>query len=284
MLDKLPSLTETVRIHNLRADKSLGQHFLLDQNVTDKIVRYAMPLEGVSAAEIGPGPGGLTRALLSAGARSVLAIEMDERFLPALAEIGRASGERLRVYKGNGLKVDIGNELTGPIKIISNLPYNVGTKMLINWLTATPLFWAQMVLMFQKEVAQRITATPGDSGYGRLAILTQSVARAQIVMEVPAHFFTPPPKVDSAVVLLDPLPENERFEDLKTLGMVTHAAFIMRRKMLRRSLKPFAKTHKINLNDWLQAADINEESRPETLFAHDFHRLTREFIRLRSAP
>jgi len=148
MLDKLPSLTETVRIHNLRADKSLGQHFLLDQNITDKIARYAMPLEGVSAVEIGPGPGGLTRALLSAGAGSVLAIEMDERSLPALAEIGRASGERLRVYKGNGLKVDIGNELTGSIKIISNLPYNVGTKMLINWLTATPLFWAQMVLMF----------------------------------------------------------------------------------------------------------------------------------------
>jgi len=282
MLDKLPSLTETVRIHNLRADKSLGQHFLLDQNVTDKIARYALPLEDVNVVEIGPGPGGLTRALLAAGARSVLAIEMDERFLPALAEIGRASEDRLRVYKGNGLKVDIASELSDPIKIISNLPYNVGTKMLINWLTATPLFWRQMVLMFQKEVAERITAKPGDSGYGRLAILTQSVARAQIVMDVPAHVFTPPPKVDSAVVLLDPLPSRERFEDLTTLGTITHAAFIMRRKMLRRSLKSFAKTHNVNLSEWLQIADINEEARPETLSPADFHRLTREFIRLKS--
>lgn len=283
MLDSLPSLTETVRMHDLRADKSLGQHFLLDQNVTDKIARYALPLDGVSAVEIGPGPGGLTRSLLRAGAQDVLVIEMDERFLPALADIGRASGDRLRIYKGNGLKVDIPAELDGgAIKIISNLPYNVGTKMLINWLTATPLFWLQMVLMFQKEVAQRIVAVPGDSGYGRLAILTQSVAAAQIVFDVPAHVFSPPPKVDSAVVLLDPLPEAQRFEDLKTLGMITQAAFIMRRKMLRRSLKPFAKTHNIELNNWLEAADINEESRPETLSVSDFHRLTREFIRQKS--
>jgi 16S rRNA (adenine1518-N6/adenine1519-N6)-dimethyltransferase len=282
MLDNLPSLTETVRIHDLRADKRLGQHFLLDQNVTDKIARYAMPLDGVSAAEIGPGPGGLTRALLKAGAKDVLAIEMDERFLPALAEIGRASGDRLRVYKGNGLKVDLAAELSAPIKIISNLPYNVGTKMLINWLTAKPLFWQQMVLMFQKEVAQRIVAAPGDSGYGRLAILAQSVAYTQIVFDVPARAFTPPPKVDSAVVLLDPRPEDQRFEDLTTLGQVTHAAFIMRRKMLRRSLKKFAQNHNVDLNIWLQASDIKEEARPETLSPADFHRLTRQFIRLKS--
>lgn len=283
MLSDLPSLTETVRQYDLRANKSLGQHFLLDQNVTDKIARYAMPLDGVSAAEIGPGPGGLTRSLLTAGAKEVLVIEMDERFLPALADIGRAADGRLRVYKGNGLKVNIAEELNGPIKIISNLPYNVGTKMLINWLTAQPLFWQQMVLMFQKEVAQRIVAVPGDSGYGRLAILTQSVAAAQIVFDVPAHVFSPPPKVDSAVVLLDPLPERQRFEDLKTLGMVTHAAFIMRRKMLRRSLKSFAKTHKIDLEAWLRDADIDAQSRPETLSVTDFHRLTRTFIRLKSA-
>jgi len=282
MLDDLPSLTETVRLHDLRADKRLGQHFLLDQNVTDKIARYAMPLDGVSAAEIGPGPGGLTRSLIRAGAKEVLAIEMDERFLPALAEIGRATGDRLRVYKGNGLKVDIANELDGPIKIISNLPYNVGTKMLINWLTAKPIFWQQMVLMFQKEVAQRIVAVPGESGYGRLAILAQSIAYTQIVFDVPARAFTPPPKVDSAVVLLEPLPEDQQFEDLKTLGQITHAAFIMRRKMLRRSLKKFAQNHKIDLSIWLEAADIKEESRPETLSPADFHRLTRQFIRLRS--
>ena len=282
MLDDLPTLTETVKQYNLAADKSLGQHFLLDQNVTDKIARYAAPLGGISVAEIGPGPGGLTRSLIRGGAQQVLAIEMDERFLPALADIGRASGEVLRVYKGNGLKVDISEELSAPIKIVSNLPYNVGTKMLINWLTAAPLFWQQMVLMFQKEVAQRVTAQAGDSPYGRLAILAQSVAQTQIVFDVPARAFTPPPRVDSAVVLFDPLPDNERFEDLVTLGKITHAAFIMRRKMLRRSLKPFAKKHNIDLANWLEVTDIKPESRPETLSVDDFHRLTREFIRLKS--
>ena len=282
MLDNLPTLTETVKQYNLAADKRLGQHFLLDQNVTDKIARYAMPLDGVSIAEIGPGPGGLTRSLIRAGAKEVLAIEMDERFLPALADIGRASGEVLRVYKGNGLKVDISEELTAPIKIVSNLPYNVGTKMLINWLTASPVFWDQMVLMFQKEVAERVVAQAGDNHYGRLAILAQSVSRTQIVFDVPARAFTPPPRVDSAVVLFDPLPDNERFEDLVTLGQITHAAFIMRRKMLRRSLKPFAKKHNIDLMNWLEAADIKEELRPETISVDDFHRLTREFIRLKT--
>lgn len=283
MLDNLPTLTETVRQYNLAADKSLGQHFLLDQNVTDKIARYAAPLDGVNVAEIGPGPGGLTRSLIRGGAKQVLAIEMDERFLPALAEIGRASktndGEDiLRVYKGNGLKVDISRELNGPIKIISNLPYNVGTKMLINWLTARPVFWKQMVLMFQKEVAERVAAKAGTQHYGRLAILAQSVAHTQIVFDVPAKAFTPPPKVDSAVILLDPLPEAQRFEDLDTLGQVTHAAFIMRRKMLRRSLKTFAAKHNIDIQNWLEVAEIKPESRPETLTVDDFHRLTRYFI------
>ena len=283
MLDNLPTLTETVKQYGLSADKRLGQHFLLDQNVTDKIAQYAKPLDGVNAVEIGPGPGGLTRSLLRMGAASVLAIEMDERFLPALADIGRESGQRLSVYKGNGLKVDIGAELSRPIKIISNLPYNVGTKMLINWLTATPLFWDQMVLMFQKEVAQRIVAQVGDPSYGRLAILSQSVAQTQIVYDVPARVFTPPPKVDSAVVLLDPLPEDRRFEDLKTLGLITQSAFMMRRKMLRRSLKPFAKKHNINLENWLEASEIKPENRPEALSVDDFHRLTRHFIHLTQA-
>lgn len=283
MLDNLPTLTETVKQYNLAADKRLGQHFLLDQNVTDKIARYAAPLQGVSVAEIGPGPGGLTRSLIRGGADQVLAIEMDERFLPALADIGRASknengSDKLRVYKGNGLKVDIAAELSAPIKIISNLPYNVGTKMLINWLTASPIFWDQMVLMFQKEVAMRIAAKAGDPHYGRLAILAQSVAKTQIVFDVPAKAFTPPPKVDSAVVLLDPLPKEAQFEDLKALGQVTHAAFVMRRKMLRRSLKGFAQKHKMDIKNWLEVTEIKPESRPETLTVYDFHRLTRYFI------
>lgn len=288
MLDNLPTLTETVKQYNLAADKRLGQHFLLDQNVTDKIVRYAAPLEGVSVAEIGPGPGGLTRSLIRGGAKAVLAIEMDERFLPALADIGRVSktddgSDVLRVYKGNGLKVDISEELSGPIKIVSNLPYNVGTKMLINWLTARPIFWQQMVLMFQKEVAERIAAHAATPHYGRLAILAQSVARTQIVFDVPAKAFTPPPKVDSAVILLDPLPEEQRFEDLNALGQVTQAVFIMRRKMLRRSLKNFATKHNIDIQNWLEATDINPESRPETLTVDDFHRLTRYFIKHRKS-
>ena len=213
MLDNLPTLTETVRQYGLSADKRLGQHFLLDSNITDKIARYAAPLKGVSVAEIGPGPGGLTRSLLKNGARQVLAIEMDERFLPVLAEIGRAAQhedgtDRLTIFKGDGLKVKIDDHLSQPIKIVSNLPYNVGTKMLINWLTSEPPFWEQMVLMFQKEVAERVVATPGDNAYGRLAILAQSVANCQLVMQVPAHAFSPPPKVDSAVILLDLLPKD----------------------------------------------------------------------------
>lgn len=273
-LDKLPTLSETVQIHGLRADKSLGQHFLLDMNITDKIARLATPLEDVSVAEIGPGPGGLTRALLANGARHVLAIEMDERFLMPLEDIGTASGSRLRVIHANALRVDIGTELTGEIKIIANLPYNVGTKMLINWLTASPLFWSQAVLMFQKEVAERVTARPGDSAYGRLAILAQSVCAARIAFDIPARAFTPPPKVDSAVVVLAPLPKDERFDNLKLLGELTMAAFGQRRKMLRVSLKSIAKKYGVTIADWLGDCDIDPQRRPETLSVVEFQTLT----------
>ena len=271
MLDDLPTLSQTVDIHGLRANKSLGQHFLLDMNVTDKIARLAAPLDGVNVAEIGPGPGGLTRALVLNGAQ-VLAIEMDKRFLAPLDDIARASG-KLRVIHGNALKVDIANELSGEIKIIANLPYNVGTKMLINWLTAAPLFWSQAVLMFQKEVAQRVVATPQDKAYGRLAVLTQSVAAARIAFEVPARAFTPPPKVDSAVVVLDPLPEAERFSDLKLLGEVTMAAFGQRRKMLRQSLKSTAKKYGLTAIEWCEACEIDPQRRPETLEVAAFQAL-----------
>ena len=280
-LDNLPSLTETVKIHNLRANKTLGQHFLLDMNVTDKIARLAAPLHGMSVAEIGPGPGGLTRALIQNGA-NVLAIEMDERFLAPLDDIARASGN-LRVIHGNALKVDIGTELTNSlgdeIKIVANLPYNVGTKMLINWLTANPLFWSQAVLMFQKEVAQRVVAAPGDSAYGRLAILSQSVCNARLAFEVPANAFSPPPKVDSAVVVLEPLPETERFPDLKLLGEVTMAAFGQRRKMLRKSLKSIAKKYSVDPEPWCEGCEIDPQRRPETLSVAEFQRLTRELIK-----
>ena len=277
-LDRLPSLVETLQIHGLWANKNLGQHFLLDMNITDKIARLAAPLDGVHVAEIGPGPGGLTRALIQNGAH-VLAIEMDERFLPPLDDISRASG-KLRVLNANGLKVDIPQEIGSnqEIKIISNLPYNVGTKMLINWLTSDPLFWTQAVLMFQKEVAQRIAAKPGDNAYGRLAILTQSVCSAHIAFDVPAKDFTPPPKVDSAVIVLDPLSEEKRFPDLKLLGDVTMAAFGQRRKMLRASLKSIAKKYETTPIEWCEACGIDPMARPETLGVSEFQNLTQKLL------
>ena len=277
-LDNLPTLTETVKIHNLRANKTLGQHFLLDMNVTDKIARLAAPLDGMSVAEIGPGPGGLTRALIQNGA-NVLAIEMDERFIVPLYDIAIAYPGQLKVIKGNALKVDIGKELEGEIKIVANLPYNVGTKMLINWLTANPLFWSQAVLMFQKEVAERVVAAPGDSAYGRLAILSQSVCNARLAFDVPANAFSPPPKVDSAVVVLEPLPEAKRFLDLKLLGEVTMAAFGQRRKMLRKSLKSIAKKYSVEAEPWCESCEIDPQRRPETLSVAEFQKLTRALIK-----
>lgn len=272
-LDRLPSLVETLQIHGLWANKNLGQHFLLDMNITDKIARLAAPLDGVHVAEIGPGPGGLTRALIQNGAH-VLAIEMDERFLPPLDDLARATGQ-LRVLNANALKVDIAKEFgsTQQIKIIANLPYNVGTKMLINWLTSSPLFWSQAVLMFQKEVAQRIAAKPGHNAYGRLAILTQSVCSAHIAFDVPAKDFTPPPKVDSAVVVLNPLPESQRFTDLKLLGEVTMAAFGQRRKMLRVSLKSIAKKYGTSPAEWLGSCAVDPQRRPETVSVESFQKL-----------
>jgi len=277
-LDNLPSLMETLKIHGLWANKNLGQHFLLDMNITDKIARLAAPLEGINVAEVGPGPGGLTRALIQNGA-NVLAIEMDESFLPPLDDIVRASG-RLRLLHGNGLKIDIAKEIGAnkDIKIIANLPYNVGTKMLINWLSCNPLFWSQAVLMFQKEVAERVTAKPGDKAYGRLAILTQSVCTAHIAFEVPAKDFTPPPKVDSAVVVLEPfLPEN-RFPHLKLLGEVTLATFGQRRKMLRASLKSIAKKYNTHPIEWCENCGLDPTARPETLPVQAFQRLTKHLL------
>jgi len=272
-MDSLPTLTEVVKTYQLGANKKLGQHFLLDMNVTDKIARLAKPLEDANVAEIGPGPGGLTRALLMNKAKSVTAIEMDERFLPALADIGRASGGNLNIIKGDALKVDIAKEIPAPRKIIANLPYNVGTKMLINWITQRPLFWDQLVLMFQLEVAQRVCASPGDSAYGRLAVLCQSVAECHIAFEIPARAFTPPPKVDSAVAVLIPLAEDKRYPDLKLLGQVTQAAFGQRRKMLRASLKGYAKQNGLVVSEWLGRAEIDPQARPETLPVGAFQRL-----------
>jgi len=273
----LPTLTETVREHGLGANKRLGQHFLLDMNLTDKIARLAEPLEGHHIAEIGPGPGGLTRALLLRGADKVLALEMDERFMEPLSEIGDLAQGRLEIIRGDAMKVNIAEALPAPRKIVANLPYNVGTKMLINWISAKPIFWSQMVLMFQKEVAQRVVAVPGESAYGRLAILCQSTAACHMAFEVPARAFTPPPRVDSAVLVLEPLAAP--FEDLKTLGELTAAAFGQRRKMLRGSLKPIAKKYGVGLEGWLESCGVNPQARPETLPPVKFQEMVRAIKR-----
>jgi len=271
----LPGMSGVMRQYGFVANKRLGQHFLFDQNITDKIVLYARPLDGVSVAEIGPGPGGLTRSLLQAETEQVLAIEMDERFLPPLGDIARAYPNRLILHHGDAVKVDISKRLTAPIKIIANLPYNVSTQLLTGWLTAKPLFWSQAVLMFQKEVADRITAGPGDKSYGRLAVLAQSVCICRQAFDIPARAFTPPPKVDSTVIVLNPLPERERFKALDKLGEVTQAAFGQRRKMLRRSLKSIALKYELDLDIWLSETQINPAVRPESLNVLHFRHLAK---------
>lgn len=277
-MDDLPTLTETVRLFGLDANKKLGQHFLLDMNITDKIAKLAQPFSGVSVAEIGPGPGGLTRSLFKAGAEKILAIEMDSRFLPVLDKIAETAPGNLKILEGDALHVDITSVLSGEIKIVANLPYNVGTKLLINWLTADPIFWSQAVLMFQKEVADRVVAVPGDKAYGRLAILSQSICQCYFAFNVPARAFSPPPKVDSAIVVLEPLPLDKRYPHLKRLAEVTQAAFGQRRKMLRKSLKGVAGSYSLDLDQWLASCNIDPTRRPETLGVEEFHALTNHLV------
>ncbi|MBD3788710.1 MAG: 16S rRNA (adenine(1518)-N(6)/adenine(1519)-N(6))-dimethyltransferase RsmA, partial [Sphingomonadales bacterium] len=226
-IDGLPPLREVLRTHDLVAKKSLGQNFLLDLNLTAKIARSAGDLTGADVLEIGPGPGGLTRGLLAEGARKVLAIEKDTRCLPALAEIAAAYPGRLEVINGDALEIDPLSHLTPPIKIAANLPYNVGTELLVRWLTPKdwPPFWESLTLMFQREVAERIVAKPGSNHYGRLAILAQWRAEAKIVMSLPPEAFTPAPKVHSAVVHLRALPEPRYPANAATLSRVVAAGF-----------------------------------------------------------
>lgn len=239
MSDALPPLREVIARHGLAAKKSLGQHFLLDLNLTRKIARAAAVTSGDIVLEVGPGPGGLTRALLEAGAK-VVAVERDTRVMPALAEIDAAWPDRLTLIEADALRVDE-RALTGndPVKIAANLPYNISTELLIKWLRAnhegpTPL-WSVMALMFQKEVADRILAAPGSKTYGRLSVIAQAASRPKRAFDLPARAFTPPPKVDSSVVLFYPSPA--RLPNLAALERVTQAAFSQRRKMLRQSMK-----------------------------------------------
>ncbi|MDO6727443.1 MAG: 16S rRNA (adenine(1518)-N(6)/adenine(1519)-N(6))-dimethyltransferase RsmA [Cognatishimia sp.] len=273
-IDQLPPLRDVIATHELSARKSLGQNFLLDLNLTAKIARQAGDLTGCDVLEIGPGPGGLTRGLLSEGARKVLAIEKDMRCMPALAEIEEAYPGRLQVINGDALEVNPLTHLTPPIRVAANLPYNVGTELLVRWLTPKkwPPFWQSLTLMFQKEVAERIVATPGSKAYGRLAILAQWRADARIVLHLPPGAFTPPPKVSSAVVHLDAL-ETPRFEaDAGTLSRVVATAFNQRRKMLRSSLKSISP----DIEDRLVAAGIKPTDRAEVISLEAFCALARE--------
>jgi 16S rRNA (adenine1518-N6/adenine1519-N6)-dimethyltransferase len=276
-LQSLPALRQVIAEHDLAADKRLGQHFLLDLNLTGKIARLCGDMEHASVFEIGPGPGGLTRALLAEGAGQVIAIERDARFKPALDEINTASGGRLSVVNADALKViELDVETIFERRLLaSNLPYNVGTALLIKWLSAEPVWWDRLVLMFQKEVAERVVARPGDKAYGRLAILTAAVASARYAFTVPARAFTPPPKVDSAVVVLDPLDADRRFSDLDALSKVTESAFGQRRKTLRRSMANAASKTRASAESLLSTAGIDPAARAETISPEGFFDLAR---------
>jgi 16S rRNA (adenine1518-N6/adenine1519-N6)-dimethyltransferase len=272
-IDGLPPLREVIAKHDLSAKKSLGQNFLLDLNLTAKIARLAGDLAGHDILEVGPGPGGLTRGLLAEGARRVLAVEKDPRCLPALAEIAERYPERLTVICGDALEVDALAHLTPPIKIAANLPYNVGTELLVRWLTPPvwPPIWSSLTLMFQREVAQRITAQPGSKAYGRLALLSQWRTDPKIVLDLPPEAFTPAPKVWSAVVHLTALPAPRFPANPATLNRVVAAAFNQRRKMLRSSLKSVSPA----IEDHLARAGIPPTERAEQIGLEAFCALAR---------
>ena len=231
----LPPLREVIAAHGLDARKRFGQHFLLDLNLTRRIARAAAPLDEGTTIEIGPGPGGLTRALLLEGASRVVAVEIDPRAVGVLQELRGVVGDRLEVVAGDALRIDPATLGPAPRRIVANLPYNVSTVLLVNWLHRADAL-NDMVLMFQKEVADRLAAAPRSKDYGRLSVLTQHVCTVQRLFDIPPSAFVPPPKVISSVVRLRPRPAGERLADLRPLERVTAAAFGQRRKMLRSSL------------------------------------------------
>ncbi len=274
-IDALPPLREVITTHDLVAKKSMGQNFLLDLNLTAKIARQAGDLTGCDVLEVGPGPGGLTRGLLAEGARRVLAVEKDARCLPALAQIAAAYPGRLEVVNADALKINPLDHLTPPIRIVSNLPYNVGTELLVRWLTPTawPPVWDSLTLMFQREVALRIVAKPGSKAYGRLALLAQWRCDARIVMELPPEAFSPPPKVHSAVVHLTALPAPRFEADAATLSRIVAMAFNQRRKMMRSALKGLAP----EIDALLESAGIKPTARAEEIGLEGFCALARAY-------
>ncbi|MDV7141689.1 16S rRNA (adenine(1518)-N(6)/adenine(1519)-N(6))-dimethyltransferase RsmA [Tropicimonas sp. TH_r6] len=273
-IDSLPPLREVIATHELAAKKSLGQNFLLDLNLTSRIARIPGDLSNASVLEVGPGPGGLTRGLLAEGAGKVLAIEKDSRCLPALAEIAEIWPGRLEVIRADALKLDPLAHLEPPIHVVANLPYNVGTELLVRWLTpeSWPPYWSSLTLMFQQEVAERIVAQPGDKAYGRLAVLAQWRCEARIALRLPPEAFTPPPKVHSAVVHLKPRPEPIYPADPEVLSRVVAMAFNQRRKMLRSALKGLGG----DVEALLEAAGIAPTERAERVSLERFAALARE--------
>ena len=267
----LPSLRETLDAHGLLAKKSFGQHFLLDLNITRKIVRLAGPFEGRSVIEVGPGPGGLTRALLESDAGRVVLVEKDPRFLPLLAELDDGTG-RLVTVEADALKVREVELVEGPAHVVSNLPYNVGTPLLIGWLKQAPLF-SNLTLMFQKEVGDRLLAPVGGKAYGRLAVMAQWICKVTRAFDIPARAFTPPPKVDSSVILLTPRAEPLAPARWTAMERVVAAAFGQRRKMLRASLRQLP----VDSDALLAAAGIDGSLRAEQLPIADFAALARAF-------
>ena len=267
MIDDLPPLRDVIARHDLVPRKALGQNFLLDLNITAKIARAAGPLEGHAVLEVGPGPGGLTRALLAAGAARVVAIERDHRCVAALEEIAARHPGRLAIVEGDALALDHAALMSEhapdlPRKIVANLPYNVATPLLTRWLHAGredwPPSWTTMVLMFQREVAERIVARPGDAAYGRLGVLAGWRTHATIAFDLPPQAFTPPPKVTSSVVQFEPL-RDPVSASAKRMEAVTRAAFGQRRKMLRQSLKP------LGGEALVRAANLDPTARAETI-------------------
>jgi 16S rRNA (adenine1518-N6/adenine1519-N6)-dimethyltransferase len=273
--DGLPPLRDVIRKHGLAAKKSLGQNFLFDLNLTGRIARAAGPLDGVTVIEVGPGPGGLTRALLAAGARRVIAIERDERALAALAEIEQHYPNRLTIVAGDALEFDPGPSVEDrPARVVANLPYNIATPLLTSWLTAEPWppWYDRLVLMFQREVAERIVAAPGGKAYGRLSVLTSWRAQAKILFDIHPSNFVPPPKVTSSLVEL--LPRSAPLPcDRRTLERVTEAAFGQRRKMLRQSLRTLG----VDPLPLLAASGIEPTARAEEIPVEKFVALARAF-------
>jgi len=279
--DGLPALRDVVAAHRLDSRKALGQNFLFDLNLTARIARAAGPLAGVTVVEVGPGPGGLTRALLSEGARKVIAIERDERCLAALAEIADHWPGRLEILAGDALGVRLADLVAraegGPFRVCANLPYNIATPLLVGWLEAEPWppVFDRLTLMFQREVALRIVATPENrADYGRLGVLCGWRTQARILFDVPPSAFTPVPKVTSSVVELVPRLAPAPC-DLKTLSDLTLAAFGQRRKMLRQSLKSFAGFRGLDLGEWLGAAGVEPTRRAEEIDVERFAELAR---------